>query len=259
MILTLINNKFINKSDAKVSIYSDAFQRGYGIFETLRTYGEKKLFYPKKHLKRLSTSAKAINLKIKYPRIEIKKMLEKVVAKSSHKIQRLKIIAIPEAIIITSIPYTPDLKLQKGVKVKSVNCQRSLPEVKSISYLASYLSHEQVAKLGYYDAIILDKSGEVYEGAYSNIFWFENDTLYTRKDEVLKGITREIILKISPFKIAFKNIKLKDLKRKKEIFLSQSTNGILPIIQIDNTKINQGKPGPNTNILINEFNKKLPK
>ena len=83
----------------------------------------------------------------------------------------------------------------------STQATRSLPEVKSISYIASYLSHKRAEKKGYFDAILIDKNEEIYEGAYSNLFWFEKDTLCTRKDEILLGITRDTIFRISPFKI----------------------------------------------------------
>jgi len=43
MIVTLINGKFVKPKEAKVSILGD-FGRGYGIFETVKTYKNKKLF-----------------------------------------------------------------------------------------------------------------------------------------------------------------------------------------------------------------------
>lgn len=248
----MINGKFVAKKNAKVSVLS-SFGRGYGIFETLRTYGDKKLFQTKEHMDRLFDSAKKIDLKIKYNKTQISKMLEKIVNKTSYKTQIIKIMAIEDYLILISNPLKLDKKIYEGVKCMSTICIRSLPEVKSISYIASYLSHKKAEKKGCFDAILTDKNGEVYEGAYSNLFWFEGNTLCTRKDEVLPGITRETLFKISPFKIKFKKTKLKELKKKKEVFLTTSVKGIVPIIQIDKTKTGNGKPGKNTKLLMKHF------
>ena len=63
MTITLINNKFVDKKNAKVPLYSDAFMRGHGVFETLRTRKNKELFRVNDHLLRLFSSAKKIKKK----------------------------------------------------------------------------------------------------------------------------------------------------------------------------------------------------
>lgn len=251
--IILQNNKFTKKALVDAN---GPFGRGEGIFETLRTHNKKSLFL-ELHLDRLFDSARKINLKIKYDKKAITEMLEKVTKKSVHKTQRVKIIATSSDLIITSIEAKIDKKIYSGVSVKSINLQRSMPEIKSLSYLPSILAHENAVKEGFFDAMLLDDSNEVYEGAYSNIFWFEGDTLCTRKDKVLPGTTRAVILKNTKFKTKFKIIKLKDLKKQKEIFLTQSVNLVVPITKIDNIKINKGIVGKNTKTIIEEINSLL--
>lgn len=250
--LILINNKFVNRKDAKMPI-TGSLGRGYGVFETLRTYENKKLPLVKNHIDRLFNSAKKIDLKIKYSKPGILKMLNKVAKKSPHKIQRIKIMALPEGIIILSVKANINSKIYKGVSIKTMQITRSLPEIKTISYLPSFLAHEKAVKHGYFEALLTDEKGEVYEGAYSNIFWFEGNTLCTRKDKILPGIIRQLIIENSPFKIKFKNIKITELKKKKEIFLTQSVHLIVPVTKIDNKKINNGQPGEKTKKLTSSF------
>ena len=245
MNIILQNNKFVK--DAKVSALG-SIGRGYGVFETLRTHNHKPL-QAKEHINRLFHSAKQIDLKPKYNKAEITKQLNKVTNKSPHKNQRIKIMVLEKELIIFSSPLKINEKIYEGVSCKSIECIRSLPEVKSISYLSSYLSHERAVKEGYFDAILINNQ-EVFEGAYSNIFWFEKDTLCTRKTDILPGITRANILKISPFKTKFKTITIKELKKKEEVFLTTSISGIVPITKIDKTKIGNGKPGINTQKLL---------
>ncbi len=256
MTVILINNKFVSEKKATISVLSDSFQRGYGVFETLRTYGNKKLFLEKEHIERLFKSARNLDLKIKYSQAEIESMLKKVVEKSTNEIQRLKIIAIKEGLIINSTAFKDEKKLLNGVSLMSIECQRSLPEIKSISYLPSVLAHEKATEKGSYDALLIDEEENVYEGGYCNIFWFENDVLCTTKDKILEGITRNAIIKWSPFKVKLKSIKLKSLIERSEIFLTQSTRGILPVIKIDKTKIGDLIIGEKTKHLIKILNER---
>ena len=106
-------------------------------------------------------------------------------------------------------------------------------------------------KKGHFDALLINKEKEVFEGAYSNLFWFEGNTLCTREKDILPGITRELVIKNSPFKVKFKNITLKQLLNKKEVFTTQSVNLVVPIIKIDKTKIGNGKPGTKTSQIMN--------
>ncbi len=244
--LISINNKILKKAAAKIPI-SSSLLRGFGVFETMRTYENKKFFKPNNHLQRLFDSAKKIGLKIKYSKSQILDIIDKISKKSAHKIQRIKVVALEDQLIITSekevIP-----KLSNGVKCMSINCVRSLPEVKSVSYLPSYLSHVKAAEKGFYEAILIDDDTYVYEGAYTNIFWFEGNNLCTRKDKILPGIIRDTIIKISPYPVKFKTIKLKELIKKEEVFLTNSIKGIVPVAQIDKTKIKTDKK---TKILAN--------
>lgn len=252
--IILINNKFVKKAEAKISIFSTAFTYGYGAFETLRTYENKKVFKAKEHIDRLFKSAKQIELKIKYSKKEILEMLTKTAKKSKNKIQKIKIIVTEEGITIVS----DKLKIQKniyekGVTCKSIEAHREMPTIKTLSFLSSYINNKKATNEGFYEAILINKTGQVYEGAYSNIFWFEKNILCTRENEILEGITREEILKISPFKIKFKTINIKELMKKEEVFLSQTTKGIVPISRINKTKIGTGKAGEKTQKLIEIF------
>lgn len=229
---------------------------GHGAFETLRTYQNKKIFRAEDHLDRLLKSVKEMDLRMKFSRKEIIKMLSKTVKKNPNKLQRIKLIALKEGVIVISekLKNEEDV-IKRGVKCKSVECNRFMPQVKSLSYLDSFLSHQKAKKEGFYEAILVNSKKEVFEGAYSNIFWFENQTLCTRKSKILAGISRKTVLEISPFKPKHKNIKIQELKRKTEVFMTQTSKGIVPIIQIDKSLISKGKPGPKTRKLISLFKK----
>ena len=229
-----------------------AFMYGFGVFETLRTYNGE-IFRAEAHINRLFSSAQKISFEIAETKKQILEWLELVREKSGISEQRMKIVAIPEGIWILSIPLVNDSKVFDGVSMKSINAERLFPEAKTLAYLDSYLAHTKAQKEGFYEALLIDHLGEVREGAYSNFFWFEGETLCTRKEGVLAGITREEILKISPFPIKLKNISFEDLKKCNEAFLTQTSKGIVPVVQIDSIVLNEGNVGERTRKLMRLF------
>ncbi|MFH1218729.1 MAG: aminotransferase class IV [Candidatus Peregrinibacteria bacterium] len=234
--IILINNKFTTTKNAKVSIFTNSFQYGHGVFETLRTYN-KIPFKPKEHISRLANSAKQLNLKLKYSKQQILSQLNKVAKKSPHSSQKIKIIATAEDLIIFSQKLTITKTIYKGISLKTVTQKRFFPSAKTLNYLDSYLAHQKAAKQGYYDALLIDENKEVYEGAYSNIFWLEGTTLCTRKDSVLHGITLQTVINNWPHKVKYSNPTLSQLLKKKNIYLTQTTTGVVPITKIDNKTI----------------------
>lgn len=254
MTIYLINNKFCTQENAKIPITPELL-RGYGVFETLRTY-DKKPYQTKEHIKRLFEGAKKISLNITYSENEIEKMVAKLSSMSKYANQRIKVTALKGTLIVSSEEQKIDAKIYtQGVNLKSIIAKREMPEVKSISYLLPFLSHEKAAKEQAFDALMIDEKGEVYEGAYSNIFWLKNNKLYTRKDHVLPGITAKSVIKISPQKVYFGKISLTELKKCDEVFITSSIYGIVPVKQIDKTKIGKSSPGPNTKLLIQMFSR----
>jgi len=64
---------------------------------------------------------------------------------------------------------------------------------------------------------------------------------------LLPGITRDLILELAAANnIAHReqSISREDLQQADEIWLTSSTKEILPVTQLDNTRVNNGQPGP---------------
>lgn len=257
----ILNNKFVSENKATVSITSESFMYGFGVFETLRTYCDLDktkimVFKAKEHIDRLFCSAEMIGLKIDYSKDEIIGMLNKLISSADCIDQRIKITAFKKGLSLTSTPLSVDNSVYSGVSLKTVECDRYMPKAKTISYLSSYLSHKKATDLGYFEALLVDKNNQITEGAYSNIFWFEGDILCTRKDGVLEGITRQTVLDISPFEVRYSDITVEELINKTDIFITQTTTGVVPVTKIDDRKISEeGKIGENTKKIMSCFEK----
>ncbi|MGZ4992324.1 MAG: aminotransferase class IV, partial [Methylobacter sp.] len=143
----------------------------------------------------------------------------------------------------------PIENLDAGVKALSVDDSRwELCNVKATTLLANILLRQQAVEKGCAEAILV-KDGYVTEGAASNIFAVIDGILITPPmgHEILPGITRNVILKIArenDIPISEDIISLDALKTADEIWLTSSTREIVPVVQLDDEAIANGKPGP---------------
>lgn len=229
--------------------------RTIGVFETLRTY-EGKIFKLDEHLARLKNSAKLLRFDLPVSIAEIGEFLKKATGETSASSAsptdlRLKCVATSEHVYIQTMPLLVDPSIYKGVPVISVMSMRRQPTAKALPYNTSFEAHALAKEQGAYEAILVDKKGEVTEGAYSNIFWVKDGKIYTRKEGVLEGITRKGVLELIP--VEFQNITLEELKKVDELFLTKTTTGPVPIIRLNDLPIGTGEPGHLTQELIQKF------
>ena len=98
----------------------------------------------------------------------------------------------------------------------------------------------------------MDRNGYIPEGTTSNLFAFIDNTLVTANTGVLEGITRKVVLSLAEnlFPIEFRTLHLDELLRAREIFISGTNKGIVPVVQINDTVLGDGQPGKNTRTII---------
>jgi branched-chain amino acid aminotransferase len=149
--------------------------------------------------------------------------------------------------------YLGDDKILNGIKVKVTDfpkrCEKSMLHKAKASgnYLYSMLALKDALNSGYDEALILDIDDNVNEGSGENFFMIINNTIHTPKDAtVLNGITRQTVMKIARdlnYRVEETNISVDDVKSSDEAFFTGTAAEVTPIIQVDNVKINDGKPG----------------
>ena len=251
-----INGKIVDEKEACIPVTSEAYLFGYAVFETIRTYN-KKVFRLDDHLARLYVSADVIGFKPKTDFKETYEIVVKTLEKASRwKEARIKVILSSEELIvmIEKLKEKPEEMYKKGVKCVSFHGKRNLPHAKKLADVFSFVAKEYAESCGAYESILVDEKTYVRECAYANIFWVNGGELYSTNKEILFGITRETVVELAE-KCHFEGIKFKSLMHADEIFLTQTTSGILPVTEINGQKIGNGKPGPVTKKLMKKFKK----
>jgi len=275
-----LNGKFIDKDEAKISIFDHGFLYGDGVFEGIRSY-DYLVFQLKGHINRLYKSAEGIELKIPMTKEE----MEEVVI-STLKINKLKDAYIrlivtrgigdlgldpykceePSVFIIADkISLYPGEFYEKGLRIivakTERNSNRALPPtIKSLNYLNNILAKIEATKSGVEEALMLNSEGYVCECTGDNIFMVKNKKLITPsiKAGALEGITRDTVIEIARSKgieVEKKLLKLDELFEADESFLTGTAAEIIPVIEIDHHIIRDGKPGDITKEFISEFRK----
>jgi len=242
MIKALVNWNWESFDDDELQPGTGSFSFGYGLYETFRTKNYKPIFL-NQHLRRLFNSAETINLKITYSCSEIGKMIYTVINGFHEKDQRVRIIAVPEKVIIYTTALNFDEKIYEGISTLTVSTQRDNPKVKTTDYTNCLDAYKIAQNKNCFDAILIDDKNQILEGSRSNIFWIMNNSLFTRKDNVLPGITRQMIIEKSPYPIVYDHLNIFDFKRLDELFLTNSGSGIIPVSKIDSTLIGKACPG----------------
>jgi branched-chain amino acid aminotransferase len=139
---------------------------------------------------------------------------------------------------------------QKGVRVALVNVRRNLrdalnPQIKSLNFLNNILAKIEARQRQAYEAIMLNHRGYVAEGTITNIFFVKDNVLCTPSIDVgiLDGITRRVILEIARelnIKTKEGRFRATDIYNAQEVFISNTTMEVMPVIEVDDIKIGRG-------------------
>ena len=150
------------------------------------------------------------------------------------------------------MPRQPEEWYADGVKIITMQNRRILPGAKSINYLSATIALKKAHAQGAVESVYLDRDGLVYECTTSNIFMFSGSTLVTPGRRILSGITRGFILALALdlFQVDVRDLPLEELIRADEVFITGTNKGVVPVVQVDDRQIGNGRPGPLTRELM---------
>jgi branched-chain amino acid aminotransferase len=263
-----VNGSFVPADQATLPVNDLSIVRGYGVFDYTRSYHGKpfKLY---EHLLRLERSAKAIDLALPWSTQELTGIVQATFDRNGYADAGIRIVATggPSAdfmtpadqpsllVMITPIKSSMAQQQAEGAKVTTVTIDRVLPTVKSINYMGAVMAVEAAKRQGSVEAIYRTHDDRLTEGTRANLFAIRGNQLITPKEEVLAGITRAVVMEIAEdeFEVVESDLFYAALANYDELFITSSTKEILPVVQVDDQVIGDGKPGPKTQKLLDLF------
>lgn len=275
-----LNGKYLPLSKARISVTDRGFQFSDGVYEVIASYNGT-LIDIDLHLKRLKKSLKEINIKINLSIEEILNISNKIQSIDNLKTGIIYIQItrgnqnprdhkytnnLKPNIIIYSI--LKDLKAnnqlsKKGVSVITYPDIRWLrADIKSISLLGNVMAVNKAKDMKCHEAILIDQKSNVTEGNSSSIWIIKGNRCITHPltNKILNGVTRRKLISIIKKNglIFEEKIFKKDLLFKaKEVFMTNATNFIMPIVKVDKIKINDGVPGKISLLLRDHYLKAI--
>ncbi len=206
------------------------------------------------HLDRLYDSARRENIPLTLPREQIRAGLRAIIDAANYGDVKFRITvprAHPNQPILSVEPFTgyPDHLYTDGIKViTAANSARHNPAAKNTAWMHDRQSIENALPPDAYTAILLDADDNLLEGTSSNFYAVLDDTLHTAEEGILPGMAQQIVLAVAPdiLPISRQPITLQQVSQLQEAFISSSSRGVMPIVQIDDTRLGDGTPGPYT-------------
>lgn len=278
-----MDGELVDWRDAKIHVLTHTLHYGCGAFEGVRAYdtvGGTAIFRLQEHTQRLLNSGKILRMKVPFSAEEINEAQRAVV-----KANNLKSAYIRPLIWIGSEKlgvspkgnqvhlmvaawswgaYLGEEGLKRGIRVKTSSYTRhhvniTMTQAKTVSnYTNSILANMEATDDGYDEALLLDASGFVSEGAGENLFVIKNGVVYTPdlSAGALNGITRNTIFAICQdlgLKLVEKRITRDEVYICDEAFFTGTAAEVTPIRELDRIEIGSGSRGPITEKIQSAF------
>ncbi|HVZ94378.1 MAG TPA: aminotransferase class IV [Phycisphaerales bacterium] len=277
-----LNGKFVARDEARVSAFDAAVQHGVGLFETMIA-SEGRVFRVEKHLSRLAESAKRLGLSdsLRAPRLAeaVETVVERSELASGEGRARVRLTvtggdlnllsstgrgAVDPTVFIAVTPATryPPEMFERGVAAViadlRVNPLDPFAGHKTLNYWPRLHELQVASSKGAAEAIFFQVTNHVAGGAVSNLFAVKNGEVSTpvaRGEEargaiaspVLPGVTRGFVIEEMERRrtqVRKRMLSIDDVLEADEVFLTNSSWGVLPIVKIESKEIGAGGGEP---------------
>jgi len=251
-IYAVYNSRFNYLNEIKISPLSRAYTFSDSVYEVI-PFCNSNLIAFKNHMNRLEKSCDALNLSLDINKIssEILDLISMsklingyVYYQVSRGIDSIRSHIFDDSLTTETFGYVVDHAF-KSQKLKVMICEDlrwQRCDIKSTSLLGNVLSMNDAKNHGC-DEVIMHKNNLMTEGGASNIFFANDDTVFTPalSNNILPGITRELLInevKNIGIKVEEGDFQLRELENAHSIWLTSSTKGLAQVTEIINLETN---------------------
>ena len=271
-----MDGELVDWRDAKIHVLTHTLHYGCGAFEGVRAYetpAGTAIFRLQEHTQRLFNSAKILRMKIPFSQEQVNEAQRAVIKANGLKSGYLRPLTWIGSEKLGVSPkgnkvhlmvaawawgaYLGEEGMKRGIRVKTSSFTRhhvniTMTQAKTVSnYTNSILANMEATDDGYDEALLLDASGFVSEGAGENLFVIKNGTVYTPdlSAGALNGITRNTIFHICKdlgIPLVEKRITRDEVYICDEAFFTGTAAEVTPIRELDRITLGAGSRGPVT-------------
>lgn len=274
--IVYFNGEYRRLGDAKVGILTHALHYGTGVFEGIRAHWnaaqqELYLLRPQDHFERWKRNCGILRIAVPLSAKELTEVSLELLRRNQFETnvyirplaykaaERVGVMPDEEdAFAIVALPFGEYLHATNGLHAGISSWRRiddnAIPARGKIcgAYVNSVLASDEARQNGFDEAILLNESGHVAEGATCNLFMVRGRRLITPPvhDNILEGITRDCVMQLAQremrVEVVERSIDRSELFVCDEVFFSGTAVGIAPIVRIDHRPVRDGAIGPVT-------------
>lgn len=277
------DGKFVEWENANIHVMSHVVHYASSVFEGLRAYDTHMgpaVFRLRDHMERLKNSGKMYRMEPEYTTEELCDAVIKTIQKNNMGACYVRPFAFRGFGTFGVNPlnnpletyiciwewgqYLGDDALEQGVDVRVSSWRRFAPATfpslakSGANYMNSQLIKMEALMDGYAEGIALDTSGYISEGSGENIFIVRKGVLFTPSlsASILPGLTRNTVIQICNdlgYEVREVMIPRETLYVADEVFFTGTAAEITPIRSVDKIEVGNGKRGPITAKIQEEF------
>ncbi len=254
----ILNGKLLPAQEATIPLLDEGLLQGFGLMETMAAFGGQLPLFDR-HVKRLTKSAErfALTLPRKAPEIleDIGQLLE---ANGLHDARiRLTLTrgnpdhALPAMLAIHAVPLPPAPQTMTALISETLRLSPVSPLAghKTLSYFPYRWAREEAKMAGVDEALLLDTTGHLAEGAASSVFVVQDGQIRTPalRHGGLAGVARGLVLELlNESNCETGSILPEAFQEASEAFLTNAVMGVVPLVAVNGRPVGNGLPGPVT-------------
>jgi D-alanine transaminase len=151
---------------------------------------------------------------------------------------------------LTPFRFPTDEDVVRGIRAVTLPDVRwGRRDLKTTMLLPSVLAKREARRRGATEAILVGPNGDVYEGASSNVFLVESGAVVTpaQSTNLLPGTMRPLVVEVAReagLEARGEPVALERLRGAAEIFISSTSQLVMPVVALDDRTIGSGEAGP---------------
>lgn len=262
-----VNGDYLPEGDAKVSIFDRGFVMADGVYEVVSVLDGKLIDFPG-HQARLNRSLNALEIGNPMADEDYLAMFRELVARNDIGDGMIYLQVTrgnpgdrdfaypPKDTPQTVVAFTqskPGLgdnpAFKTGWRVITVPDERwGRRDIKTVQLLYPSMAKMAAKAQGADDAWLVE-DGKVTEGTSNNAYIVKGNTIVTRElsHDILHGITRAAVLRLAreaQMQVEERGFTPAEVADADEAFVTSASSFVMPVVEIDGTKIGAGTPGP---------------
>ena len=273
-LIVYFDGQYIPLHQARIGILTHALHYGTGVFEGIRAHWDEpaqELFImrPIEHFERWKQNCGILRIQVPLSPEQLCAITAELMRRNQfHTNLYVRPLAYKSAErvgvspddqdswFIVALPFGEYLHAENGLHAGVSSWRRiednAIPARAKIcgAYVNSALATDEARQSGFDEAIFLNESGHVAEGATCNLFMVRKGKLVTppATENLLEGITRDSIMELAQRELGLpvieRPIDRSELYICDELFLTGTAVGIAPIARVDHRPVKNGTIGP---------------